>query len=1058
VGDMLFAQGLKRNAESVPYDLSPYRSALVLPLGDRTLDDVWRHERIGQQKMNVKKVLREVGEVLKEINHRNVMHGDLYPENLLRIGADFNLTSVSSSKQIPTDHVAGTNNYTSLIHTSLLPPEMFAKLHSDFAVLKYRKYFQSVQEDAMVYDNASTLSEEEVINLGHKVNEYLADRYHQGNFFDAWDRIKKNAELWKVVRPRVSREGGCTSVIKSFHINPKTNLPYQSIALPYQIQSASASFDIWAYGLLIYQLFAGTTLFKTDRNLNLTKDVDYVRLCNWNQESLDGAFMEPKIGDPLVRDLLRKILVQKELRLESFADILNHPYFDEDGSEEAQELREQILQYEHDVKYEKELTLREKDNYEAWVKNKTIKLDMHSMESILKLSRSTSSQWKEMCSLQANEVLFFPTCFIILPYELDRNGLATDKDVAKDVSLKLAEALHATSIYTEMSTANHSREVTDVLKRKVKEYLDSNNGVVDSRPLQNESVDVAAITSICEWILQRSKNAEQFLDEILGYYLPTDGTLLSASTNAKKIVAGIIPNYVTLEDCTVMLRRALEAERAFSILAKVCSDNLSSVKQAFYEESFSQTDTEKIMRLIADKSEIDNKLLDTINAFALDGIGEARKVLSERVFDLMMYYEEGGYMYLVDEYTGLPIQDKERGFFGHVTELRSFLPAMRLSVKAATCSGDILDGMKRIAGLCDDDLDRDWEEAISFCTVANWQPGADKDEYDVLYDAINGGNPIIKPYEYLDMLEKFVIDQDVAKHYSGLKCLMSPDEHLTMWGMESSKNSIDLCGAKSLKEYAQRVETEACITIQKQLKQKRELQAKLRLKSTWNSNDVTHSIHTVPSNDTQEEFDNLCLAGSSSYDLSVDTEVVHPESNSKSVFHPAFNAKLDQPIHVENQDACALEETHPDKRITSRRYQGRTLQKRQEENDSRLMNARLDPAPPAPKATAPCWRARLRERKEKQEKLSQEEGDQDEEAVSVISISTIGTNEFHTAEGKNTFRSPHSLKTNRTPNSIHAPVCSNLPASTRNRDRNLRFANNQDSPARARNFSRFKTP
>ena len=33
------------------------------------------------------------------------------------------------------------------------------------------------------------------------------------------------------------------------------------------------------------------------------------------------------------------------------------------------------------------------------------------------------------------------------------------------------------------------------------------------------------------------------------------------------------------------------------------------------------------MRLIAGKSEIDNKLLDTINAFAWDGIGEARKVL-----------------------------------------------------------------------------------------------------------------------------------------------------------------------------------------------------------------------------------------------------------------------------------------------------------------------------------------------------------------------------------------------------------------------------------------------
>ena len=45
------------------------------------------------------------------------------------------------------------------------------------------------------------------------------------------------------------------------------------------------------------------------------------------------------------------------------------------------------------------------------------------------------------------------------------------------------------------------------------------------------------------------------------------------------------------------------------------------------EESFSQTNTVKIMTLIADKSEIDNKLLDTINSFAWDGIKEVGKVL-----------------------------------------------------------------------------------------------------------------------------------------------------------------------------------------------------------------------------------------------------------------------------------------------------------------------------------------------------------------------------------------------------------------------------------------------
>ena len=115
--------------------------------------------------------------------------------------------------------------------------------------------------------------------------------------------------------------------------------------------------------------------------------------------------------------------------------------------------------------------------------------------------------------------------------------------------------------------------------------------------------------------------------------------------------------------------------------------------------------------------------------------------------------------------------------------------------------------------------------------------------------------------------------------------------------MGSSKISTDLCGSKSLKEYALRVEKEACITIQKYLKQKCELMAKLRLKSTWNFRPYCF-VHTVPTNNTQEILDKMILSVSASYDLSVDTEAVRPKYNSKSAFHPALNAKHNQLIHV----------------------------------------------------------------------------------------------------------------------------------------------------------------
>jgi len=68
--------------------------------------------------------------------------------------------------------------------------------------------------------------------------------------------------------------------------------------------------------------------------------------------------------------------------------------------------------------------------------------------------------------------------------------------------------------------------------------------------------------------------------------------------------------------------------------------------------------------------------------------------------------------------------------------------------------------------------------------------------------------------------------------------------------MGSRKIYTDLCGSKSLKEYALRVEKEACITIQKDLKQKCELMANVRLKSTWNFGPY-RLFYTVPTNNTQ---------------------------------------------------------------------------------------------------------------------------------------------------------------------------------------------------------------
>ena len=146
-----------RQAESLPYKLSPLRHALVLPLGDRTLDDVWTHEF--RDRIIVNKVLRESEIFLREVHNRNIMHGDIHPSNLLRIDDLFHLTSVSASYQIPTDHLSGMSHESELTHISLYPPEMFIKFHSEVRIIKYRKYYQTIIDDPITHEKHLFTSE-----------------------------------------------------------------------------------------------------------------------------------------------------------------------------------------------------------------------------------------------------------------------------------------------------------------------------------------------------------------------------------------------------------------------------------------------------------------------------------------------------------------------------------------------------------------------------------------------------------------------------------------------------------------------------------------------------------------------------------------------------------------------------------------------------------------------------------------------------------------------------------------------------------------------------------
>ena len=84
------------------------------------------------------------------------------------------------------------------------------------------------------------------------------------------------------------------------------------------------------------------------------------------------------------------------------------------------------------------------------------------------------------------------------------------------------------------------------------------------------------------------------------------------------------------------------------------------------EECFSSVEYDRVYQYMNEKSEIDNKLPNSIKSFAEDAITASNKMLSSKLIDLMNLYHDGGYVYLVDEYTGLPIIEESQNFYSVV--------------------------------------------------------------------------------------------------------------------------------------------------------------------------------------------------------------------------------------------------------------------------------------------------------------------------------------------------------------------------------------------------------
>ena len=235
-----------------------------MPAGSKTLHTIIASEHIaGKEWLKVKEIAIELAEALDHLHSNGVVHGDVKPLNIMRCGNTIKLIDLDAAASIDTGYVGA--KYSS----AYVPPEM-------------------------IFVRDRTSNSNKVLHNATK---------------DAQDSsaiITKEKEV----------------IVKSYQIDNNTDeILYKH--LPYTLIKANYSYDSWAYGVVLFELFTGKKLLFA----NFEDNVDMNDLYDVYQ--FNNIFKQRKlytITDPLARNLVSQLLTKDPLKRPSMRQVLGMLY------------------------------------------------------------------------------------------------------------------------------------------------------------------------------------------------------------------------------------------------------------------------------------------------------------------------------------------------------------------------------------------------------------------------------------------------------------------------------------------------------------------------------------------------------------------------------------------------------------------------------------------------------------------------------------------------------------------------------------------------------------